>query len=225
MPFTEGYFYGKMSTNVPWREERLLVRSCILMGGPRREGNTAALLAPFLEECEALGVETKTVWLYDEDIAPCRGCMGCQDRLDGPGCVQEDGFAEIFQAMAASDVIVLATPIYAFFCTAPMKALLDRAIYAGTKNYGRVKGPKLLAGKRVVSVTTCGYPPEKGAGLWEEGLKRFCRHGGLEYLGMFCRQDRGGPEPFLDEDRELAVRDFARAMVLAVRADQMAESI
>ena len=83
MPFTEGYFYGKMSTNVPWREERLLVRSCILMGGPRREGNTAALLAPFLEECEALGVETKTVWLYDEDIAPCRGCMGCQDRLDG----------------------------------------------------------------------------------------------------------------------------------------------
>ena len=180
MPFTEGYFYGKMSTNVPWREERLLVRSCILMGGPRREGNTAALLAPFLEECEALGVETKTVWLYDEDIAPCQGCMGCQDRLDGPGCVQEDGFAEIFQAMAASDVIVLAT---------------------------------------------CGYPPEKGAGLWEEGVKRFCRHGGLEYLGMFCRQDRGGPEPFLDEDRELAVRDFARAMVLAVRADQMAESI
>ena len=118
------------------------MRSCILMGGPRREGNTAALLAPFLEECEALGVETKTVWLYDEDIAPCQGCMGCQDRLDGPGCVQEDGFAEIFQAMAASDVIVLATPIYAFFCTAPMKALLDRAIYAGTKNYGWVKGPK-----------------------------------------------------------------------------------
>ena len=148
--------------------------------------------------------------------------MTCQDCLEGPGCVQDDGFGEVFQAMADSDVIVLATPIYAFFCTAPMKALLDRAIYAGTKNYGRVKGPRLLEGKRLAAVVTCGYPPERGADLWEEGLKRFCRHGGLEYMGILCRQDRGGAEPFMNEDRAQAARDFAQALVLAVRADRMA---
>ena len=41
--------------------------------------------------------------------------------------IQEGGgvpFEEIFKAMAGCDVIVPATPIYAFFCTAPMKALL-----------------------------------------------------------------------------------------------------
>ena len=33
----------------------------VLMGSPRREGNTAALLRPFLEECQALSVETETL--------------------------------------------------------------------------------------------------------------------------------------------------------------------
>ena len=198
------------------------MKICVCTGSPRAEGNAAALLAPFLEECRALRVETQVISLYDRAVKPCLGCMTCQDCLKGPGCAQDDGFEEIFQAMADSDVIVLATPIYAFFCTAPMKALLDRAIYAGTKNYGRVKGRRLLEGKRLASIVTCGYPPERGAGLWEEGLKRFCRHGGLEYMGILCRQDRGGAEPFMNEDRTQAARDFAQALVLAVRADRMA---
>ena len=197
------------------------MKLCVLMGSPRKNGNTAALLAPFLEECAALGMETETVWLYDRKVNPCLGCMACQDCLDGPGCVQDDDFEEIFRAMAGCDVILLATPIYAFFCTAPMKALLDRAIYAGTKNYGAVKGVKLLEGKRLAAIVTCGYPPEKGADLWEEGLKRFCRHGGLEYMGIFCRRDRGGAEPFLNEERERAVRDFAQAIRMSVRGSEL----
>lgn len=197
------------------------MKLCILMGSPRREGNTAALLGPFLEECEALGMETRTVWLYDKKIAPCLGCGSCQDCLDGLGCVQEDDFQEVFWAMADCDVIVPATPIYAFFCTAPMKALLDRAIYAGVKNYGREKGPKLLEGKRLAAIATCGYPPEQGADLWEEGLKRFCRHGGLEYMGIFCRRDWGKREPFMNGEREQAVRDFAQAIRMSLRGTEL----
>ncbi|MCI9672102.1 MAG: flavodoxin family protein [Lawsonibacter sp.] len=199
------------------------MKFCVLMGSPREEGNTAALLAPFLEECGALGSQTQVIPLYDRAVNPCLGCMACQDAPDGPGCVQDDDFAAIFQAMADCDVIILATPIYAFFCTAPMKALLDRAIYAGVKNYGREKGPRLLAGKRLAAIATCGYPPERGADLWEEGVKRFCRHGGLEYMGIFCRRDWGSREPFMNEEREQAVRDFAQALTLAVRADNMVE--
>ncbi len=196
------------------------MKFCVLMGSPRREGNTAALLGPFLEECANLGIETEVIPLYERAVNPCLGCMACQDRLDGPGCVQDDDFGEIFQAMANCDVIVLATPIYSFFCAAPMKALLDRTIYAGVKNYGQEKGPRLLEGKRLVSIVTCGYPPERGADLWEEGLKRFCRHGKLEYMGLFCRQDRGGGEPFLNEDRVRAVRDFVQAIRISIRGSE-----
>jgi len=195
------------------------MKFCVLMGSPRKDGNTAALLAPFLEECAALGVETETIRLYDKRIAPCLGCGTCQDCMDGPGCVQEDDFQKIFRAMANCDVLIFATPIYSWYCTPPMKALMDRAIYAGKKNYGREKGPALLAGRRAATIVTCGYPPERGTDLWEEGLKRWCRHGRLEYLGILCRQDRGGGEPFLTEDRAQAARDFAQALRMTLQLE------
>ena len=166
-----------------------------------------------------MDVEAETIWLCDKEIRPCLGCKACQDCLDGPGCVQKDDFEEIFQAMVNCDGIILATPIYAFFCTPPMKALLDRAIYAGKKNYGTQKGPALLGCQRVATIATCGYPPERGADLWEEGVKRFCRHGGLEYMGIFCRRDWGSREPFMNEEREQAVRDFAQAIHLSIRGE------
>ena len=46
---------------------------------------------------------------------------------------------EIFDAILESDMIILATPIYSWFCTPPMKALMDRLIYAGCKYYGEEK--------------------------------------------------------------------------------------
>ena len=176
----------------------------ILMGSPRPQGNTAALLAPFLEECRFLGIQTQCIHLYDKKVGPCLGCMACQDVPDSLGCVQKDDFAQIFQEMEDCDVIVLATPVYAFFCTAPMKALLDRAIYAGNKNYGRTKGAALLTGKRVASIVTCGYRPDRG-----------------EYLGMFCRRDLGKSVPFMDEEKESGVRDFAQAIYLSIRMEEV----
>ena len=99
----------------------------IFMGSPRSTGNTAMLLAPFLDECARLGAETERVELYQRVIQPCLGCMVCQDCMDGPGCVQRDDFDDLFHKMTNSDAVVLATPIYAWYCTPPMTALLDRA--------------------------------------------------------------------------------------------------
>ncbi len=188
----------------------------ILFASPRKDGNTAALLAPFLDECARLGVETERIDLYDIKISPCLGCMACQDSPE-LGCVQRDGFAAVFRAMTRCDAVVLATPIYAWYCTAPLKALLDRAVYAGTKNYGRVQDVKLLEGQNVATLCTCGYPPHRGADLWEEGLRRWCRHGGLNYLGGLCRRDMGREVPFMDGEKEEAARDFARALRLSLR--------
>ena len=193
----------------------------LLFGSPRKEGNTAFLTDAFLDECGVLGIETERVDLYDRNVRPCLGCMACQDRFDGPGCVQEDDFSSIFRSMADSDVLVLATPIYAWYCTAPMKALMDRAIYAGVKNYGEKKGPALLEGKRIASITTCGYPVEKGADLWEAGLKRWCKHGSMEYIGMLCRRDLGSRVPFRDAEKAQAARDFARAIYLTMKTEEL----
>ena len=197
------------------------MKMTVLNGSPRPEGNTALLLRSFLDECARMGVETQCFQLYDRKLAPCRGCMACQDIPDRLGCVLEDDCSGVFEAMRDCDVILLATPIYSWYCTPPMKALMDRVIYAGNKYYGREKGPSLLEGRRVASVVTCGYRPQEGADLWEQGLKRWCAHGKMEYMGMLCRRDMGRKVPFLDEEKEQAARDFARAIGLAVKAEEL----
>ena len=196
------------------------MKLCVLMGSPRSQGNTAALTQEFLHQWEALGEESRVISLYSCRIQPCLGCMACQECMDGLGCVQQDDCSAIFQDMSGADLLHLATPIYAWYCTAPMKALLDRTVYAGNKNYGSQKGPALLAGRYAASLTTCGYPPEKGADLWEEGLKRMCRHSKMNYLGMFCCRDLGRNVPFMDEEKRQGVRAFARTLHSALEVIQ-----
>ena len=188
----------------------------ILMGSPNKRGHTAALLEPFMDENEIMGIEQDVVRLYDRNIKPCLGCKACQDVKDRLGCVQEDDFEAIFNSIQTSDVIVFATPIHSWYCTAPMKTLMDRLIYAGCKYYGKEKQPSAYTMKQVATLITCGYPHNKGADLWEEGLRRWCKHADMDYLGSFCRRDDGKPGPFLDEKAETDVRDFAHALCLMV---------
>ena len=88
------------------------MKACILMGSPRKQGNTAALLEPFCEELQADGAETETIWLYDRDIRPCVACRTCQKDWTVFGCAQKDDVQEIFDKVLACDLPVLATPIY-----------------------------------------------------------------------------------------------------------------
>ncbi|MDF2572810.1 MAG: NADPH-dependent reductase [Sporomusa sp.] len=40
------------------------MKVCILMGSPRKTGNTAVLLEPFIAELERHHVEHNLIWLY-----------------------------------------------------------------------------------------------------------------------------------------------------------------
>ena len=53
------------------------MKTLILMGSPRREGNTAALTVPFMDELKAAGHDVEMVWLYDKEILPCLACRAC----------------------------------------------------------------------------------------------------------------------------------------------------
>lgn len=123
----------------------------------------------------------------------------------------------IFDSVQTSEVLILASPIYSWYCTPPMKAVMDRLIYAPNKYYGpEGRQPALWKLKQVAAIASCGYHPDRGADLWDEGLKRWCKHGEMDYLGMLCRQDFGPQEPFMNEERDEAARDFAHALYLTV---------
>lgn len=190
------------------------MRICILMGSPRKNGNTAGLLRPFMEEMERNGCECSLVWLYDKSIHPCYACRTCQNDWSGFGCPQEDDMQEIFDRVLHCELLVLATPIYAWYCTAPMKAAMDRLVYGMNKYYGEEKGPSIWEGKKVALIATCGYRPEKGADLWEQGVIRYCKHSGLQYMGMLVERDLGYESVFMDEEKALHARQFADRLAM-----------
>lgn len=189
------------------------MKCCILMGSPRRNGNTAALLKPFIEELATYGVEHELIWLYGKNIEPCVACRTCQTDWSIFGCKYNDDMQDIFDKVLACDMLIFATPIYSWYCTPPMKALLDRLVYGMNKYYGIQKGPALWAGKKVALITTCGYRPEQGADLFENGIKRYCKHSKLQYIGMLAERDLGYQSTFMDKKKEKHSRAFAEYLM------------
>lgn len=185
----------------------------ILMGSPRKEGNTAKLLKPFVEEMENNGVQCETDWLYDMDIKGCVACLHCQNNTTETDCKIQDDMQKVFEKVTKCDILIFATPIYAWYCTAPMKAAMDRLIYACNKMYLGQNGPHLLKGKKFASITSSGYRPEKGNHVWNNGLEWYSKHAGMDYIGVAGEKDYGYNVPFMNEERAEHMRQFAREIL------------
>ena len=198
----------------PGHMERMTatMRVCILMGSPRLHGNTAELLKPFMARLKELGCEVDYITLQDKKILPCRGCYACQNVLDGFGCPQEDDVRGILESIVRCDCLVLATPIYTWYCPAPMKALLDRT-YCMNKYYGKEKGPGFWQGKKLAVVATCGYDIEYGVSPFETGMIRFCAHSKIEYIGKIAVRDEDDLASFQTDEAAALAKDFAQRIV------------
>ena len=187
------------------------MKFCVLMASPRPKGNTVELLKPFLAELDYHKSEITYITLSDKDIKPCKGCYTCQNVSDEYGCIQQDDVADIMNEIIACDCVVLATPIYSWYCTAPMKALLDR--HFGLNKFYRSAQGSLWEGKKVAIITTHGYDREYGAGPFEIGIKRLCEHSKLKYLGMYSVRDEDDLVSFQTEEAVNGAKAFARKIL------------
>lgn len=182
----------------------------VLMGSPRLQGNTAELCKPFVAELERLGAEVRYVSLAGLKIGPCRGCYACQNVSGEYGCVQKDDMHAVAAHILWADCIVLATPIYSWYCTSAMKAVLDRH-YGFNKYYGTAEG-SLWAGRKMALLLTHGYPAEDAAGPLVYGVRRLCEHSGLEYAGMYSVRDEDDLASFRTEAAVRGAEAFARRL-------------
>lgn len=187
------------------------MRALILMGSPRLHGNTAELCKPFMEELQKNNAEVRYVTLADRDIKPCKGCYACQEIGGEYGCCQKDEMP--VDDILWADLIVLATPIYAWYCAAPMKNVLERH-YGFNKYYGSAEGT-LWAGKRVAILATHGYEGKYATDPFEMGIQRLCKHSGLEYVGLYSVQDEDNLASFQSEEAVAGAKAFARNLLLS----------
>ena len=186
----------------------------VIFGSPRKKGNTAALVAPFMDELKKSGVEVDYYDVYEKNIAGCKACLACQKDNTRAYCVIDDDMQPILNSVAESEVFVIAAPIYCWGMPGPVKTAFDRLIYSFCKYYGGDPfGPALLKGKRLALITTCGYPVDKAVDLYEETMKRGGKHCKYGYAGILAERQRNLNEPFMDAEKEEHARAFARSLL------------
>ena len=181
------------------------------MASPRPCGNTAELLKPFVAELQQNDSEVEYITLADKNIFPCLGCYACQ-QIDGEyGCIQHDDTDKIMASIIDCDCVVFATPIYTWYCTPPMKALLDRT-YGLNKYYGSAAG-SLWGNKDVAIIATHGYEGEAAFGPFETGIKHLCEHSHLNYRGLYSVRDEDNLASFLTKEAVTGAVDFAKKLI------------
>ena len=160
---------------------------CILNGSPRLNGNTAELAKPFLQELSTGNAALTSYTLAQMDIASCKGCYHCQDVSGEYGCYQKDDMTKVASSIIESDLIVLVTPIYSWYCTTELKAVLDR--FYGLAKYYRSAEGNFVEGKRIAILATHGYDAAYAADPFVIGIQRMCEHYRMRYDGMYSVRD------------------------------------
>ncbi len=112
----------------------------VVLGSPRRKGNSAILAKQIAKGARGCGAKVKTIFLQDLAIAPCRGCFACQ-KPGARGCIRRDDMQPIYRELRNSDAWILASPVYWFTMSAQLKIFMDRcfALLGGGENVFRGK--------------------------------------------------------------------------------------
>jgi multimeric flavodoxin WrbA len=97
----------------------------ILLGSPRKKGNSAILAARIAKGAGKAGAKVEKVFLHGLNIAPCKSCYACQ-KENSKGCAIDDAMQEVYPKLLAAEAWVIATPVYWFTMSAQTKLFMDR---------------------------------------------------------------------------------------------------
>ncbi len=118
------------------------MKTVILFGSPRKEGNTIQLARTISDTLKAGGSNVRMLYLNDMNIRPCQGCCAC---LKDGACGINDDMKDIRKYILESDLIVYATPIYWFGPSGQLKLVMDRSMAFMDEEYkSRIEGKKAI---------------------------------------------------------------------------------
>lgn len=160
-------------------------------------GNTAVILAPFLEGMREAGAEVELLYTRKLNIKPCKGDFNCWLRTPGK-CTQKDDMQLVLPRLRDADIMVFATPLYVDGMSGPMKTFLDRmiplALPAIEVRDGHcrhpARDPRQHGGKTVL-VSNCGFWELDNFDALVTHMEAICRNLGSEFAGALLRPHGG----------------------------------
>ena len=119
------------------RQKKIL----IVMGSPRKDGNSTILAQQVANGARAAGAEVESFHLQDMKIQPCSACEACRGAME-TDCTLEDDMKILLPKIRQADALVIASPTYWFTVSAQTKLFMDRWYALGSPEGYALKGKK-----------------------------------------------------------------------------------
>ena len=183
------------------------MKTLILNGSPRKNGNTAHLIEQFKAQ---LGGEF-TVIQADGSIAPCKDCRRCFVK---PGCSIRDGMEKVWKALSEADLVALAFPVYFNQPCGQLLTLATRFQYAYVSQYIR-KDPDFSLGKRKGAVLLTAGGSTKDIGPAVDTAREILKLCGADLSGIAGALHTDKIPAWEDLDAREQVRKLAAILKLS----------
>lgn len=103
-----------------WNSGGKRMKTLIINGSPRKNGDTAELIRKVKEK---LPGEIVQFDCYGSNV---NGCVDCRYCWEHDGCCRKDGWQELERQIQESDAILIASPVYFFELTGKLLDVLSR---------------------------------------------------------------------------------------------------
>ncbi len=136
------------------------MRVTAIVGSYRRGGIVESAVDEILSAAKAGGADVEKIHLLDRHVEFCTNCRTCTLEPGGERgqCVLTDDVPAILDALDASDVIVLASPLNFWTVTALMKRFIERTVCYAYWPWGGGPKPRRPRTKRAIIVMASAAP-------------------------------------------------------------------
>ena len=120
-----------------------MAKVLVVVGSPRKGGNSQMMADAFIEGAKEAGNE---IHMVDVGRAKIGGCLACEYCFTHGGeCCQKDDMQPLYEELEWAEVVIYAFPLYYYSYPAQIKAFMDRQFCAiGGRKFAMQKTALLM---------------------------------------------------------------------------------
>ncbi|MCG2713649.1 MAG: flavodoxin family protein [Candidatus Omnitrophica bacterium] len=165
----------------------------VFNGSPKaNRGSTHVIISALLEGMEKAGASTENILLAQKKIGHCIGCFTCWTKTPGK-CILKDDMEGLLKKYMASDIVILASPLYVDHVTGIMKDFMDRSLPLVCPQFEMGDAGQTRHVSRygkypsIVWVSNCGFPEKDQFAVLQLACERDIRNNKADIIAQIYR--------------------------------------